>query len=288
MQLIDATEWFKPLRKNLGKKNCEFGEEDIKKICETFLEFKETEQSKIFPNEAFGYSTIVVERPLRLKVDLSESARERFRRTCKQAHEDRLADVIDQVAASIGPGPHLNFNDFTASVEREAKTEGLSLTAKRLKLIQTELTTRDECAAPVIKKVHKAGKAEADPIHGRFEENVAPPLRAAPAGLKPGATAKSCVVEYEPDSELRDTEQVPLLESGGIEAFFRREVLPYVPDAWIDPEATKIGYEISFTRYFYKAQPLRTLEQIRADIEALEKESEGLLGQIMVETEDAR
>ena len=61
-------------------------------------------------------------------------------------------------------------------------------------------------------------------------------------------------MEYEPDSELRDTEQVPLLEAGGIEAFFRREVLPYVPDAWIDEEATKIGYEISFTRYFYKPQ----------------------------------
>ena len=93
------------------------------------------------------------------------------------------------------------------------------------------------------------------------------------------------IVEYEPDPELRDTEQVPLLEDGGIEAFFRREVLPHVPDAWIDESATKIGYEISFTRYFYKPQPLRTLEEIRADIEALEKETEGLLGQILVEME---
>lgn len=93
------------------------------------------------------------------------------------------------------------------------------------------------------------------------------------------------VVEYQPDSELRDTEQVPLLEAGGIEAFFRREVLPHVPDAWIDASATKIGYEISFTRYFYKPQPLRTLEEIRADIEALEKETEGLLDEILIETE---
>ena len=225
---------------------------------------------------------------MRLKVELSDSARARFRRACKQAGEDALADLIDHLAASIGTGPHLNFNDFTASLEREAKTEDLSLTAKRMKLVQSELAVRDESAAPVIKKAHKPGKAEADPIHGRFEENVAPPLRAANAGLKPGATAKPRVVEYEPDSELRDTEQVPLLEVGGIEAFFRREVLPYVPDAWIDEEATKIGYEISFTRYFYKPKPLRTLEEIRADIEALEKESEGLLGQIMVETKDSR
>jgi hypothetical protein len=70
---------------------------------------------------------------------------------------------------------------------------------------------------------------------------------------------QACVVEYEPDSDLRDTEQVPLLEEGGIEAFIRREVLPYTPDAWVNNDATKIGYEISFTRHFYKPQPLRTL-----------------------------
>ncbi|NCC37430.1 MAG: SAM-dependent DNA methyltransferase, partial [Chloroflexia bacterium] len=91
--------------------------------------------------------------------------------------------------------------------------------------------------------------------------------------------------EYEPDSELRDTEQVPLLEPDGVAAFVRREVLPYVPDAWVDQDATKIGYEISFTRYFYKPQPLRTLEQIRAEIEALERETEGLLGSILVDVE---
>jgi type I restriction enzyme M protein len=273
VQLIDATEWYKPLRKNLGKKNCEFSEEDIKKICETFLAFEETEQSKIFPNEAFGYWKITVERPLRLRVELSEPARARFRRACKQVGEDPLADLIDHLASVIGPGPHLNFNDFATALERHAKTMAVNLPARLMKLIQGELAVRDEGSAPVIKKAHKPGKAEADPIHGRFEANLA---------------GKSCVVEYEPDSELRDSEQVPLLEAGGIEAFFGREVLPYVPDAWIDEDATKIGYEISFTRYFYKPKPLRTLEEIRADIEAMEKESEGLLGQILVETEGAQ
>ena len=89
------------------------------------------------------------------------------------------------------------------------------------------------------------------------------------------------MVEYEPDTELRDTEQVPLLEGGGIEAFIKREVLPHAPDACIDDNATKIGYEISFTRYFYKPQPLRTLAEIRADILALEKETKGLLSEII-------
>jgi type I restriction enzyme M protein len=92
---------------------------------------------------------------------------------------------------------------------------------------------------------------------------------------------KPRVVEYEPDSELRDTEQIPLLEEGGIQAFIRREVLPYARDAWVDEASTKVGYEVSFTRYFYKPEPLRSLEEICADILALEKESEGLLTEII-------
>ena len=95
---------------------------------------------------------------------------------------------------------------------------------------------------------------------------------------------KRCVVEYEPDTSLRDTEQVPLLEDGGIEAFFKREVLPYVPDAWIDESKTQIGYEISFTKHFYKPKQFRTLDEIKADIFALKKETEGILEGIVEET----
>ena len=90
------------------------------------------------------------------------------------------------------------------------------------------------------------------------------------------------MVEYESDADLRDSEQVPLLEAGGVDAFVRREVLPHVADAWVDGSATRVGYEISFTRYFYKPQPLRTLDEIRADIEALERETRGLLGEILM------
>ena len=89
------------------------------------------------------------------------------------------------------------------------------------------------------------------------------------------------VLEYEPDTDLRDTEQIALTEEGGIEAFLRREVLPYAPDAWYVPPSIKIGYEISFTRYFYKPQPLRSLEEIRAGILALERETDGLLSEIV-------
>jgi type I restriction enzyme M protein len=97
---------------------------------------------------------------------------------------------------------------------------------------------------------------------------------------------KPRIIEYEPDTELRDNEQVPLSEPGGVDAFIKREVLPYSADAWYDPSSIKIGYEISFTRYFYKPMLQRSLDEIRADIIAVEKETEGLLDQVIGEVHD--
>lgn len=265
VQLIDATQWYKPLRKNLGKKNCELVAEDIERICDTFLAFKETTQSKIFPNEAFGYWKVTVERPLRLRVDLSTD-RSRFREACDAVDEQALASFIDSAQPKLAESVFTDWSDFLDAIEPVAEKANVKLTAKRMKLLQTTLAVRDEAAAPLIKKVHKPGKAKADPFRGRYEEVI---------------WGKKQVVEYEPDSELRDTEQVPLLEDGGIEAFIHREVLPHVPDAWIDESKTQIGYEINFTRYFYKPQPLRTLREITADILSLERETEGLLHEII-------
>ena len=215
VQLIDATNRFRPLRKNLGKKNCELGEDDIAHICETFLRFEESEESRIFDNAAFGYWKVTVERPLRI-------------------------DGVDR-----------------GRVYRAAEIRVLKGTGER-----------SEDAPPVIRKLHKHGTAP-DPLRGLF---------AAKIGDKPA------VVEYEPDPDLRDTEQVPLRENGGIEAFLGREVLPYAPDAWYRLDKVKTGYEISFNRYFYKPEPMRSLEDIRADIVALEHETEGLLGTLVAES----
>ena len=266
VQLIDATQWSQPLRKNLGSKNCELSDEDIGRICDAFLAFEETEQSKIFPNEAFGYWKVTVERPLRLTVDLSPDHRQRFRAACRDAKEEPLANVIDRAAAVLGAGLHPDFNRFMEVVGADASAHGVKLTAKRKNLLQMALASRDEAAAPVIKKTHKPGAVEPDPIRGLIEAAL---------------DGRSAVVEYEPDTGLRDTEQVPLLHEGGIEAFIHREVLPYAPDAWYDTPSVKVGYEISFTRHFYKPLPLRPLEEIRADIAALERETEGLLSGII-------
>jgi type I restriction enzyme M protein len=266
VQLIDATEWFKPLRKNLGKKNCELSEEDIAKICDTFLGFKATEQSRIFPNAAFGYWKVTIERPLRLRVELNDHARSVFRVACAEADEEPLANLIDRVATALGPGPHLDFNMLLDEVQKTAEKANVKLTAKRSNLLKSTLGQRDERAVPIIKKVYKPGKEKADPLHGLF--NIS-------------ADGQESVIEFESDSDLRDTEQVPLLEPGGVDNFVQREVLPHVPDAWIDTASTKIGYEISFTRYFYKPQPLRSLEEIRTDIQALEKQTVGLLAEIL-------
>ena len=266
VQLIDATQWYSPLRKNLGNKNCELSEGDIARICDAFLSFEESEQSKIFPNAAFGYEKVTVERPLRLRVDLGAARRGAFRDACSEAGEDALADLVDAAAGRLGAGPHNDFSVFIDQLAPLARDAGVKLTVKRKKLLRDSLAQRDEHASPVLKKVHRADSAAADPMHGLFEVTISGEAR---------------VVEYEPDSDLRDTEQVPLLEAGGSEAFIRREVLPYSPNAWFEASSVKIGYEISFTRYFYKPEPQRSLDKIRADILALEQETEGLLAEIV-------
>ena len=104
-----------------------------------------------------------MERPLRLKVDLSRSRRSRFRAACGDIKEQPLANGVDRVFEKLGTGPHLDFNRFMDEVEADAREHGIKLTAKRKGLLRTELAERDETAQPVLKKVHKSGKAEADP-----------------------------------------------------------------------------------------------------------------------------
>lgn len=341
VQLIDASGWFEPLRKNLGKKNCELSPANIERVMAAYDAMEESEQAKVFANEAFGYWKVTVERPLRLHSRITAAAIEALRTASgdREIREDLWGDYGDalltrfaslrpeleqrlrewssgeeldgedsdeegegnsqpsgmggipekrrkklldpvtwqrdaQLAAAaealrelFGEALYDDHNEFRSQVQSALKLQGLKLGAADLKVLLRQVSWREESAPPVIAKVHKGAKVAADPLHGLFDLEL---------------NGKPCVVEYEPDTDLRDSEQIPLLEEGGIEAFIRREVLPYTPDAWINPEATKVGYEVSFTRHFYKPKPLRSLAEIAADIRAIEAEAEGLLDGLLV------
>lgn len=338
VQLIDASSWFQPLRRNLGKKNCELSEADIQRIVDLYLgQPQDTPECKWFDTSYFGYWKITVERPLRLKSQLKRSAIETLRFASgdealraeiwgkygdklyseflklkseieawlkgdtgededepegdddestpakKAVPEKRRKKLLDSAIwqrdktlvelallaqQELGDGMFDDHNDFRARFEATMAKHGKKLAAAEKKAIFKAVSWRDESAPPVVAKRTKLKKDE------HFEPGL--------DGAYLQETGKDrFMVEYEPDTDLRDTEQVPLTEPGGIDAFFRREVLPHAPDAWIATDATKIGYEISFARYFYKPAPLRSLDEIRADILKLEQQTEGLLQKIV-------
>ena len=159
VQLIDATGWFQPLRKNLGNKNCELGEEDIERICQTFLDFEETEYSRVLDNEAFGYYKVTVERPLRLVADLSEERTERLLKLCKGADGNKLGEAVVAVKEAMGAGPHHDFGAFEDAVKRALEDLGgrAKLTAKRKRLLRDELGDRDEEAEPLVRNIKNGG-----------------------------------------------------------------------------------------------------------------------------------
>lgn len=326
VQLIDATEWYQPLRKNLGKKNCELGEDDIARICDAFLDFKATEQSKILDNADLGYWKVTVDRPLRLKSQftkntwqqlqfasgdpelrsdlydalgedlfedfarvrgqvedllrswstednesparrITDAQKKRLLKSASWERDKQLVDLAPLLLKEIGTEIFNDHNLFRDALDDALNQLDVKLPAASKKAICAATSWRSEDSPPVIKKIHKKG-AQAAPLRGRYAATI---------------DGKSVVVEYEPDSDLRETEQIPLQEEGGIEAFLEREVMPHATDAWYQESNVKIGYEISFNRHFYRPQPMRPLGEIYRDILALETETEGLLGEIIGE-----
>lgn len=184
------------------------------------------------------------------------------------ARDKGLIELALLAQKEIGQAVFDDHNVFRSRFEAVMKENGKKLGAPEKKSIYKAVSWRDETAPPVIAKRTKLKVGDSfEPGHdGAYLETVG---------------KDRFMVEYEADSDLRDTEQVPLKEPGGIDAFFAREVLPYAADAWIAMDKTQTGYEISFARYFYKPTPLRTLDQIRADILKLEQQTEGLLHKIV-------
>lgn len=228
IQLIDATTMKSPLRKNMGKKNCEFTADIRKEIIRIFLTMEESEVSKIFDNQEFGYWNVTVDRPLRLRIlpdrevpAENEKGKLLFRKSSE------LAEVCSAVKAAMETAP---LDDWDAFAKATKLKKG------QLKKIRPFITKTD----PEAKEV--AGEA---------------------------------------DPELRDTEHIPFQYEGGIDAFLKKEVLPYAPDAYVDEDKTRIGYELSFTKYFYKPVKLRDMKDILASLAKLEKESDGVMDEIM-------
>lgn len=237
VQLIDATSMKSSLRKNLGDKNCEMTPEIRKRVIDLYLEFDkaDSEYSKVFLNEEFGYYQVDVNRPLRLKVAINEKNLAVFKENGK---DDEFYQFLALNKKDIESN---DYNSFITELEKNVKSADLKWTKKRQNAIRKFFSTTDENAELVRDK----------------KGNI------------------------EPDNNLKDSEQIPLLYEGGIKAFFKNEVKPYVEDAWIDEDSAVIGYELSFTKYFYKPVQLRNVADIIADIKAIEQSTDGLLASII-------
>lgn len=222
IQLIDATAMKESLRKNMGKKNCEFTHDIRKEIVRIFLDMEESDVSMVFNNDEFAYWNVTVERPLRLRVYPDRTI---------PADLFKKADEYETVTSAIAKAAETALLDDWTAFAKATK-----LKAAQLKKIRPFITEKD---------------ASTQPIDG------------------------------EPDVDLRDTENIPFTYEGGIDAFMQNEVLTYAPDAWVDEKKTQIGYEISFTKYFYKPVELRPMDEILQSLKNLEQEADGLLAGIM-------
>ncbi len=251
IQLIDATSRFKKMRKSLGYKRNYLGEDDIKEILQYYGKFKEDKNCKLFDNEEFGYTKVIVERPLQLNYQvtderienlysvsafakLTESKKENPDLKLKEEEEGRKKQQ-EIILALKKTGNHLykNWDEFEAKVKEALKD--LDLTPNFVKNIILALSEHDDTADYVL---DAKGKKQQD-------------------------------------SNLRDSEKIPLKQD--IKKYFEKEVKPYYPDAWMDRCKDKIGYEINFTRYFYEYKPIRPLEEIERDIKEVTAEIQELI-----------
>lgn len=238
--LINGVDFFQKMRKSLGSKRKELGQADIDRIVQLYGDYAQTEHSKIFATTDFGYSTITVERPLKLNFGVSDERLALLDASKPLAKfNETQRGQLKQALAGLGAATVWNDRDsFLKAARKAVAAAALAPSTAQWKAIWETLGERDETAKPC-------------------KDNKGQP---------------------EPDSQLRDTENVPLSED--IQTYFKREVLPHVPDAWIDHDKTRVGYEIPFARHFYRYVPPRPLEEIDAELKALSAEIMGLLGEV--------
>ncbi len=258
VQIVDATSFFKKMRKSLGNKRNEICEPQREEVVRLYGEFKAGEHVRVFDNEEFGYRRVTVERPLRRNFCVNENrlarvrasgpfqglAESRKRKDAKGAQAEvqlgrKTQEAILSALSSLQPiGTLKNCETFSGRVCKALDHAGVSPSAPLMKAIIEALGERDDSADVCVDK-------DGNP---------------------------------EPDPDLRDYENVRLKEEAA--AYMAREVLPHVSDAWVDESKTRVGYEINVNRYFYKYIPPRPPEAIEADLKQIEREIADLLGEV--------
>ncbi len=257
VQLVDAREYFEKMRKSLGEKRKEISDAQIDEITRLYGDFTEGEKVKIFPNEAFGFLRITVERPLKLRWEVTDEtiATACAAKPIQKLPEDTqsaLRELLDEERGARFAMQRAAVATFKAAVGV------LELGAPAQKALWSALAVRDE-NAPII--TDRKGHPEPDP-ELRDSENV--PLPPVPVSFVEDPTGRFTTLEYRT----------------AVDDYMRNEVLPYAADAWVDHDRTKIGYEIPLTRHFYKYVPPRPLEEIDAELKALENEIQRLLAEV--------
>jgi type I restriction enzyme M protein len=256
VQLVDAREYFVKMRKSLGEKRKEISPNQIEEIARLYGEFEEGEKVKIFPNEAFGFVRITVERPLRLRWEVTDETVAAVKALKPVAKLDDTTRVA--LRAVLQKQHDKSFPDQKSMRALSAQVTALGLAAPVVKAIAGALAVRDE-EAPLV--LDKDGHPESNPDL-RDNENV--PLPAVPVSWDEDPTERLATLEYR----------------AAVDHYMRDEVLPYVPDAWVNHEKTKVSYEIPLTRHFYKYVPPRPLAEIDAEIQDLEAEIQRLLAEV--------
>lgn len=251
IQLVNAIDFYKPMRKSLGNKRKEISPEQIEEISKIYAEFKESEHCRIFDNEDFGFRKVTVERPLKLK----------FQVTAEKIEELKSHTQFINLAIS-----KKKKEDIKTQEEAEGREKQEKLIEMLESFDESEIfMSRDKFLKALKKKVKEFNL---DFVKGSLLTAIWQTIGERDENAE---ICKDSKGNIEPDTSLRDTETIPLKED--IQEYFRREVLPHVPDAYLD-ESTfdNIGYEIPFTRHFYKYEELRPFEDIMAEISDLEKE----------------
>lgn len=280
VQLIDARTFYVPMRRSLGDKRRKLGErrlddldtndkreepDHIGEIVRLYGQFQENEFSKIFANENFGYSRVPIERPLRLVYQMNVDRKSRFLDAVPH-----LLDDVQTIDKELGREPREDWSEFDRLMSKLLNQRGSKWKKPEYKLFRDVFTEKDPEAKPVIFKERKASDEPHARIWGWFR-----------------VPDRKLERMYEPDSQLRDFENVRLVDTEDqgknekeIIDYFCQEVEPHVSDSWADKEKIRSAYEINFNRYFYKYTPPRPLAEIDADIKRMEEEIIRLLREV--------